>query len=165
MIQPDLRDVFLRHAWDDRHGLAKKPHDLLVTAGIKIWFSEKDLGLGVPMIRAIDKGLANSRIGLVLATPDLLARLPNESVADNEHSALLARTQLVPIVHNTMYEALRKVSPLLTSRSGWDTEEDSMKIVATKVAELVSLSGRGNAPGNKLHSDVLVAALLHVSCE
>lgn len=74
--QPDLRDVFLCHAWDDRQGAAKQLHDLLEAAGVKVWFSEKDIGLGVPMMRAIDKGLAASRIGLVLVTPALLARLP-----------------------------------------------------------------------------------------
>lgn len=137
--QPDLRDVFLCHAWDDRQGVAKELHDLLVAAGVKVWFSEKDLGLGVPMMRAIDKGLANSRIGLVLVTPALLNRLPKEGVADKELSALLAGNQLVPIVHNTTYEALRNVSPLLASRSGLDTGEDSMADVATKIAELVSL--------------------------
>lgn len=137
--QPDLRDVFLCHAWDDRQGPAKELHELLVSAGVKVWFSEKDLGLGVPMMRAIDKGLANSRIGLVLVTPALLARLPKESVADKELSALLAGNQLVPIVHNTTYEALRNVSPLLASRSGLDTLEDSMAVVAKKIAELVAL--------------------------
>ena len=137
--QPDLRDVFLCHAWDDRHGPAKELHELLVAAGVKVWFSEKDLGLGVPMMRAIDKGLANSRIGLVLVTPALLSRLPKESVADKELSALLAGNQLVPIVHNTTYEALRNVSPLLASRSGLDTADDSMAVVAAKVAELVAL--------------------------
>ncbi len=137
--QPDLRDVFLCHAWDDRQGAAKDLHDLLETAGVKVWFSEKDLGLGVPMMRAIDKGLANSRIGLVLVTPALLSRLPKEGVADKELSALLAGNQLVPIVHNTTYEDLRNVSPLLASRSGLDTEEDTMAVVAEKVAELVSI--------------------------
>ena len=137
--QPDLRDAFLCHAWDDRQGPAKELHDLLVAAGVKVWFSEKDLGLGVPMMRAIDKGLANSRIGLVLVTPALLARLPKESVADKELSALLAGNRLVPIVHNTTYEALRNVSPLLASRSGLDTSEDSMAVVAAKIAELVAL--------------------------
>ena len=137
--QPDLRDVFLCHAWDDRLGAAKELHELLVAAGVKVWFSEKDLGLGVPMMRAIDKGLANSRIGLVLVTPALLDRLPKESVADKELSALLAGNQLVPIVHNTTYDALRNVSPLLASRSGLDTAEDSMSVVAAKIAELVSL--------------------------
>lgn len=137
--QPDLRDVFLCHAWDDRQGPAKDLHDALEKAGVKVWFSEKDLCLGVPMMRAIDKGLANSRIGLVLVTPALLARLPKEGVADKELSALLARNQLVPIVHNTTYEALRNVSPLLGSRTGLDTAEDSMTVIATKIAELVAI--------------------------
>ena len=137
--QPDLRDVFLCHAWDDRQGAAKELHDFLVAAGVKVWFSEKDLALGVPMMRAIDKGLANSRIGLVLVTPALLARLPKEGIADKELSALLARDQLIPIVHNTTYEKLRDVSPLLGSRSGLDTAEDSMKVVADKIAELVAI--------------------------
>ena len=137
--QPDLRDVFLCHAWDDRQGVAKELHDLLEAAGVKVWFSEKDLGLGVPMMRAIDKGLANSRIGLVLVTPALLERVPKEGVADKELSVLLAGNQLVPIVHNTTYAALRNVSPMLASRSGLDTAEDSMAVVAAKIAELVAI--------------------------
>ncbi|MCJ0876604.1 toll/interleukin-1 receptor domain-containing protein [Pseudomonas sp. JI-2] len=135
---PDRRDVFLCHAWDDRQGAAKQLHDLLEAAGVKVWFSEKDLGLGVPMMRAIDKGLANSKVGLVLVTPALLARLPKESVADKELSTLLAGNRLVPIVHNTTYEALRDVSPMLASRTGLDTAEDSMSEVAAKIAELVA---------------------------
>ena len=137
--QPDLRDVFLRPCWDDRHRPAIELHDLFVAAGVKVWFSEKDLGLGVPMMRAIDKGLANSRIGLVLVTPALLARLPKESVADKELSALLAGNRLVPIVHNTTYEALRNVSPMLASRTGLDTAEDSMAVIAEKISDLVDV--------------------------
>jgi hypothetical protein len=137
--QPDLRDVFLCHAWDDRHEAAKQLHDLLEAAGVKVWFSEKDIGLGVPLMRAIDKGLAASRIGLVLVTPALLARLPKESIADKELSALLAGNRLVPIVHNTTYEALRNVSPLLASRTGLNSAEDSMAVIASKIAELVAI--------------------------
>lgn len=137
--QPDLRDCFLCHAWDDRQGAAKELHDLLEAAGVKVWFSEKDLGLGVPMMRAIDKGLAASKIGLVLVTPALLARLPKEGVADKELSTLLQGNRLVPVVHGTTYAALRDVSPMLASRSGLDTSEDSMTVIATKIAELVAI--------------------------
>jgi hypothetical protein len=137
--RPDLRDCFLCHAWDDRQGSAKQLHDFLEAAGVKVWFSEKDLGLGVPMMRAIDKGLAASKIGLVLVTPALLARLPKEGVADKELSTLLQGNRLVPIVHGTTYAALRDVSPMLASRSGLDTTEDSMAVIATKIAELVSI--------------------------
>lgn len=135
----DLRDVFLCHAWDDRQGAAKELHDLLESRGVKVWFSEKDVGLGVPLLRAIDKGLANSKVGIVLVTPALLRRLPSEGIADKELSALLARERLVPVVHETTYEALREVSPLLGSRSGLSTAEETMADVATKLAELVTL--------------------------
>jgi hypothetical protein len=91
------------------------------------------------MMRAIDKGLANSKIGLVLVTPALLRRLPQEGIADKELSALLSRDQLIPIVHNTTYEALRNVSPLLGSRSGLSTAEEPMADIAAKLAELVAV--------------------------
>jgi len=136
---PDLRDVFLCHAWDDRQGVARELHDLLESLGVSVWFSEKDVGLGTPLLRAIDKGLANSRVGIVLVTPALLRRIPQEGIAEKELSALLARDQLVPVVHQTTYEALRGVSPLLGSRSGLSTAEEPMKDVAAKIAELVAL--------------------------
>jgi hypothetical protein len=138
---PDLRDVFLCHAWDDRGGAAKELHDLLESRGVKVWFSEKDVVLGTPLLREIDKGLAKSRIGIVLVTPALLSRLKGEGIAEKELSALLASDQLVPILHGTTYEALRDVSPLLGSRSGLTTAaENPMASVAAKLAELVSLA-------------------------
>jgi len=135
---PDLRHIFLCHAWDDRQASAKELNDLLVGQGVSVWFSENDIGLGEPFLRAIDKGLAKSRIGIVLVTPSLLKRLPSGGVADKELSVLLQRDQLVPIIHNTTYDALREVSPMLASRNGLDTAEMSMKDVAAKLAELVT---------------------------
>lgn len=136
--EPDLRDVFLCHAWDDRQGSAKELHDLLEARGVRVWFSEKDLGLGVPMMRAIDKGLVNSRVGIVLVTPAMLRRLPAEGIADKELSALLRRERLVPVAHGTTYEELEQVSLLLASRAGLSTAEESMADVASKIAELVA---------------------------
>lgn len=136
---PDLRDVFLCHAWDDRGGAAKELHDLLESRGVSVWFSEKDVALGMPLLREIDRGLAKSRVGIVLVTPALLRRIQDQGIADKELSVLLARDQLVPIVHETTYEALREVSPMLASRSGLSTAENLMADVAAKLAELLAL--------------------------
>lgn len=136
---PDLRDVFLCHAWNDRGGVAKELHDLLEARGVSVWFSEKDVVLGTPLLREIDKGLAKSRVGIVLVTPALLRRVQGAGISEKELSALLARDLLVPIVHDTTYEALREVSPLLGSRSGLSTAEAPMADVAAKLAELVTL--------------------------
>jgi hypothetical protein len=79
---PDLRDVFLCHAWDDRRGAAKELHDLLESHRVSVWFSEKDVLLGTSL--------------------------------------------------------LRDGSPLLGSRSGLDTSDDTMADVAAELAELVA---------------------------
>ena len=77
---------------------------------------------------------------IVLVTPALLTRLASEGIADKKLSELLARDRLIPhVVHGTTYEALRDVSPLLGSRRGLSTAEDSMADVATKIAELVDV--------------------------
>lgn len=138
-VKPDLRDIFLCHAWDDRKGIATELHDLLESLGVSVWFSEKDVLLGSNLLREIDKGLAKSRVGIVLVTPSFLKRIAGEGIADKELSALLSTDLLVPIVHDTTYEDLRDASPLLGSRSGLNTAEDPIENVAAKLAELVTL--------------------------
>lgn len=136
---PDLRDIFLCHAWDDRQGAAKELHDLLESLGVSVWFSEKDVALGTPLLREIDKGLAKSRVGIVLVTPAFLSRIKGEGIAEKELSVLLARDLLIPVMHETTYEALREVSPMLGSRSGLSiTEEKPMAKVAAQIAETVT---------------------------
>lgn len=136
----ELRDLFLCHAWDDRRGAATELHDLLEARGVSVWFSEKDILLGQPFMREIDRGLAKSRAGLVLITPAFLNRVDGGGVSDKELSELLARDQLIPVVHATTYDEVRRISPLLGSRNGLSTAEDSMEVIATKIAELVRLS-------------------------
>lgn len=137
---PDVRDLFLCHAWNDRQVAAKELYDLLVARKVSVWFSEVDLRLGTLMLREIDKGLAKSRMGIVLVTPAFLERVQKEgSVSDKELSTLLRRNQLIPILHNTTYGALENVSPMLASRTGLSTGEDqTMADVADKIAELVA---------------------------
>ncbi|CAN5148094.1 toll/interleukin-1 receptor domain-containing protein [soil metagenome] len=137
---PDFKDLFLCHAWNDRQVAAKELYDLLVARKVSVWFSEVDLGLGTLMLREIDKGLAKSRMGIVLVTPAFLERVQKEgSVSDKELSTLLRRNKLIPILHNTTYEALENVSPMLASRTGLSTGDDqTMDDVADKIAELVA---------------------------
>jgi hypothetical protein len=119
--------------------VAKELYELLQSRGVSVWFSERDISLGTPFLREIDKGLAKSKAGIVLVTPALLLRLKGESIADKELSVLLAREQLIPVVHGTTYDALREISPMLASRNGLNTEDNLMADVATKLAELVAI--------------------------
>lgn len=138
-IAADLRDIFLCHAWDDRLTTATELCDALDAKDVSVWFSEKDILLGQPFMREIDRGLARSRIGVALITPAFLKRVDGGGVSDRELSELLSRDLLIPVVHGTTFEEIRKVSPLLGSRNGLSSAEDSMDIIATKIAELVNL--------------------------
>jgi hypothetical protein len=101
---------------------------IVIAGGASDDFGGNVLGVGAITVRP-------SRHG---SPPALLDRLKGEGIADKELSALLARDQLVPIVHKTAYEALREVSPLLGSRTGLSTAENTMTNVAAKLAELLA---------------------------
>lgn len=137
--EPELADLFLCHAWDDRQTTATTLHNLIEANGASVWFSEKNIVLGTPWLREIDRGLAKSRIGLVLVTPALLKRLEAGGISDKELSELLYRDQLIPVMHGVTFDELRKVSPLLASRQGLSTTEESMETIAVKVAELAKV--------------------------
>lgn len=132
-------DLFLCHAWDDRRGIATELHDLLEAHDVSVWFSERDIILGQPFMREIDKGLAKTRIGLVLITPAFLKRIASGGVSEKELSELLARDLLIPVAHRVTYDEIRAISPLLGSRNGLSTDEDSIEDIAKKIAELVQL--------------------------
>lgn len=131
---PERRDLFLCHAWDDREASASDLYDRLKSNGATVWFSEKDVPLGKQLIREIDKGLRNSRVGIVLVTPALLKSIESEGIAEKELSVLLASGRVIPVAHGTTFEALRDVSPMLASHAGLDTAESSLDDVAAKIA-------------------------------
>lgn len=138
VTRTQVHDVFLCHAWPDRQADAKDLYDLLRGEDVSVWFSEVTLQLGTDMRVAIDKGLVTSRIGIVLVTPAMLDKLRTDrSVASSELSALLRRSLLVPVLHGVSFEELDQVSPMLASRGGLSTEEDSLAVIAEKIAELV----------------------------
>ncbi|MER5212557.1 toll/interleukin-1 receptor domain-containing protein [Streptomyces sp. NPDC051784] len=133
-VHPDKRDLFLCHAWNDREGSAKELYGHLKTSGATVWFSEEDIPLGSLQMREIDKGLRNSRIGIVLVTPALLESIKNEGIAEKELAVLLGTNRVVPVTHGVTFDELYDVSPMLASHSGLSTKESSLDAVAAKIA-------------------------------
>lgn len=131
---PDRRDLFLCHAWPDRQGSAAELYDALKSNGATVWFSEQDLALGTLMIREIDRGLRNSRVGIVLVTPALLTSLESEGVAEKELAVLLSTRRVIPVLHGVTFDELSDVSVMLASHSGLSTKEESLDAVAAKIA-------------------------------
>ena len=116
--------------------------DGLQSNGASVWFSERDVPLGTLLIREIDKGLKNSRVGIVLVTPALLKSIESEGIAEKELSVLLSTGRVIPVAHGTTFEALREVSPCWRRMRTGNTADSSLADVAAKVAAAAAALGR-----------------------
>lgn len=99
-------DIFLSHATDDPY--ARTLCHALEELGANVWFDESSLGPGENIVRAIDRGIAHSRIGVILVTPTVIAGRP---WVENEFSALLDdKEKVIPILHEVTWTELQKYS-------------------------------------------------------
>jgi hypothetical protein len=128
------RDLFLCHAWPDRNGAAIELFAELQARELDVWFSEKDIQLGLNLARQLDRGIACSRVGLVLVTP---AFLRSSGWAEEELGALLGSGRVIPVMHEVTFEQLHQHSPMLAGRVGLSTADDTLAEIAEKIAEMV----------------------------
>ena len=108
-------DVFISHAHEDKEDIARPLALALRRRGLRVWYDDFSLGLGDSLRKAIDCGLANSRFGIVILSPNFFAKQWTEA----ELSALYTRQQsekdkvILPILHNIRHEEIRAHSPLV----------------------------------------------------
>lgn len=65
-------DIFLSHATADLP-LARALHDELEALDAEVWMDDFSIKLGQNIIRAIDRGISLSHVGVVLVTPAVIA--------------------------------------------------------------------------------------------
>ncbi len=59
-------DVFISHASEDKDDFVRPLAYALINEGLDVWYDEMTLRIGDSLRQKIDKGLANSRVGLVV---------------------------------------------------------------------------------------------------
>lgn len=72
-IEPEY-DVFISHASEDKDEVVRPLANALKNLGIKVWYDEFEMRIGDSLRRKIDKGLANSRFGIVVVSRDFIKR-------------------------------------------------------------------------------------------
>ena len=65
-------DLFISHASEDKDDFVEPLVESLVSRKIKVWYDKFEIELGMSLRRSIDKGLAESKFGLVILSPDFL---------------------------------------------------------------------------------------------
>ncbi len=61
-----MHDVFVCHASEDKDKIARPLAEGLRSSGLNVWYDEFSLKLGDSLRGSIDRGLADSRFGIVV---------------------------------------------------------------------------------------------------
>jgi hypothetical protein len=123
-------DIFLSHATPDL-AVARDLSQAMMELGAEVWLDDFSIRLGVNIVRAIDRGIALSHVGVVLVTPAVIA---GRVWVEREFSALLnSKEQVIPVLHGVTWSELAAYSPLLHLNKGLSTEDRSI----SEIAELI----------------------------
>jgi len=70
----DRPDVFISHASPDKATVVRPLAEALRKLGVAVWYDEFSLELGDSISQQIDRGIANSRFGIVVVSPAFISR-------------------------------------------------------------------------------------------
>lgn len=117
-------DVFISYSSEDRDDIAFPLAEQLRNRGLSVWFDKFILGLGDSLRRSIDKGLSNSRFGIVVLSPAFFQK----EWTKKELDGLVAREDgrekiILPIWHNIDHEVIVRYSPMLADKLAISTSQ------------------------------------------
>lgn len=110
-------DGFISHASEDKDNFVRPLAEALVKKGLKVWYDEFTLKLGDSLRRSIDRGLSQSKWGIVIISPYFLKKeWPQKELDGLVAREINGRKVILPIWHDITYEDLVKYSPTLADR-------------------------------------------------
>ena len=125
------RDFFLSHAGEDRADFVGPLAEEIVRRGHTLWFSEYEITLGDSLRAKIDRGLADSRFGVVVLSPAFFEKPWTQAELDAlaSRAAQEGRKVILPIRHRLTFEDLRIRSPLLAGVVSVDSSAGTPAVV------------------------------------
>src|SRR6266508_214308 len=69
-----LYDAFICHASEDKDGFVRPLAERLRAERVEVWYDEFSLNVGDSLRRSIDRGLSQSRFGIVVLSPGFFGK-------------------------------------------------------------------------------------------
>ncbi len=132
---PREHDVYLCYASPDKD-VARRIYEALEACGLDVWFDEARLVLGQSQSMQMDRGIARSRIGVVLVTP---AFLGGRKWTERELGAMCgADKRVIPVAQGVNFDEIANYSPFLADLAGLSIDADSIAGVTQAVADALA---------------------------
>lgn len=132
-------DVFISHASEDKADVVRPLAHALKAEGLSVWFDEFEMKIGDSLRRKIDKGLANSKFGIVVLSKDFIKKGWTNYELDGIITKSVSGEQIVlPIWHNITKKEVIDFSPSLADKLARNTAAFTVEEIAAEIAEVIN---------------------------
>jgi hypothetical protein len=133
-------DVFISHASEDKDEVVRPLAIELQKNGLKVWYDEFEMKIGDSLRRKIDKGLANSRFGVVVLSKSFISKGWTNYELDGIVSKANSGEQVIlPIWHNITKKEVLDYSPSLADKLARNTSSFTVEEIAKEISDVVHL--------------------------
>jgi hypothetical protein len=137
----EIHDVFISHASEDKDDFVRSLANSLISHGLNVWYDEMTLRIGDSLRQKIDKGLANSRVGLVVLSPAFISKGWTNYELDGIVTVLFLVSKYCFIWHNITKQEVVDFSPSLADKVARGTATHTIDEIAHEIAELLHSRG------------------------
>jgi hypothetical protein len=131
-------DVFISHASEDKDAVVRSLAEALQSEGLSVWYDEFALKIGDSLRRKIDAGLARSRVGLVVISPNFISKgWTNYELDGITTRAVTGEQILLPIWHNVTKKEVMDYSPSLADKVARSTATHTVEEISTEIRALL----------------------------
>jgi hypothetical protein len=132
-------DAFISHASEDKDSVVRALAGILKEYGFRIWYDEFELEIGDSLRESIDKGLVNSRYGIVVLSPSFLEKnWPQYELNSMVAKEVEGEKVILSIWHNVTKQDLLKYSPMLADKFALTTASTSIEDIAKTLCKTLA---------------------------
>ena len=131
-------DAFISHASEDKDEIVRPLAGMLKEYGFRIWYDEFALEVGDSLRKSIDRGLVNSRYGIVVLSQAFFRK----NWTKYELNSLVAKEVdgkkvILPLWHGVSREDIMTHSPMLADKVAINTADEPLDEIAKKLCRVL----------------------------
>ena len=129
-------DAFISHASEDKQEFVRPLAEKLTELGLKIWYDEFELKVGDSLRGSIDRGLVNSRYGIVVLSKDFFSKnWPQYELDGLTAREIDGRKVILPIWYGISKKDVLGYSPPLADKIAIDSSKETIAEIAAELKE------------------------------
>ena len=131
-------DFFISHASEDKGGFVDQLAKALEAGGASVWYDEFTLNVGDSLRREIDRGLVNSRFGVVVLSESFFKKeWPQKELDGLVALETQGLNRILPIWHKVSVDQVAHYSPTLADKVALNTSLLGVKDIANELLRRV----------------------------